>query len=101
MRSLGEFLKNQPKNVGAKGSIVTGSMRTPLKDTTPTLASAGISKKESSVSQAVADLASTNEHVYAESVAGRSTVAGAVGKVWKIGLDFCLHAFWLNAALDA
>ena len=43
-RRLGELLKETPKNVGAKGSKVTGSKRDPVKDTTPTLADAGIDK---------------------------------------------------------
>jgi len=37
-RQMGEFLKTMPKNEGAKGSVVTGSGREPVKDTTPTLA---------------------------------------------------------------
>jgi len=44
---LGEFLKVAPKNVGMKGSVVTSSGREGLKDTTPTFADAGLTKKES------------------------------------------------------
>jgi len=44
-RRLGELLREGPRNVGAKGSKVTGSKREPVKDTTPTLASQGIDKK--------------------------------------------------------
>ena len=48
-RQMGEFLKAMPKNEGAKGSVVTGSVREPVKDTTPTLADIGITKKQSHV----------------------------------------------------
>jgi hypothetical protein len=44
-RQLGEFLKAMPKNEGAKGSVVTGSGRVPVKDETPTLARIGITRK--------------------------------------------------------
>jgi hypothetical protein len=54
LRRLGELLKVTPKNVGAKGSIVTGSVRAPVKDETPTLAD--IDKKTSAVAQKLAHL---------------------------------------------
>ena len=38
-------------NKGAKGSVVTGSERVPVKDERPTLAAVGIDKKLSSRSQ--------------------------------------------------
>ena len=44
---MGEMLKQTEKNTGAKGSVVTGSKREPVKDTAPTLADLGIGKKES------------------------------------------------------
>ena len=53
---LGEMLAVAEKNKGAKGSKVTGNKREPVKDTTPTLASIGLSKKESSQAQALAKL---------------------------------------------
>ena len=40
-----------PKNVGAKGSKVTGSHREPVKDETPTLADLGLTKKVAAVAQ--------------------------------------------------
>ncbi len=45
---LGGYLKASPKNVGAMGSVVTGTARVPVKDTTPTLANLGLTKKQSS-----------------------------------------------------
>ena len=57
-RRLGEMIQAQKKtvglNVGAKGSIVTGTSRGPLKDDRPTLADAGISKNLSSRAQKLA-----------------------------------------------
>lgn len=53
---LGDFLREMEKNKGAKGSKVTGARREPVKDTTPTLESAGITKKESSVAQRLSRL---------------------------------------------
>jgi hypothetical protein len=47
MRLLGEFLKTADKNKGAHGSKVTGTKRVPVKDTAPTLADLGLTKKES------------------------------------------------------
>lgn len=54
LRLLGEALAATPRNEGAKGSIVTGSKRVPVKDETPTLAELGISKKTSSLVKIVA-----------------------------------------------
>lgn len=57
-RRLGEMIEEQKRTVGlnqgAKGSIVTGSERVPVKDERPTLASVGIDKKLSSRAQAIA-----------------------------------------------
>ena len=57
-RRLGELIKAQKETVGlnqgAKGSIVTGSVREPVKDDRPTLADAGIDKKLSSRAQKLA-----------------------------------------------
>ena len=55
-RKMGQMLKETERNVGAKGSIVTGNHREPVKDTTPTLADLGLTKKESSKAQALADI---------------------------------------------
>ena len=46
-RKLGELLEKTPMNVGAKGSLVTGNKRVPVKDTTPTLSDLGLTKRES------------------------------------------------------
>lgn len=53
---LGELLRDIKKNVGAKGSRVTGDGREPVKDDTATLADLGVSKKVSSVAQQLAAL---------------------------------------------
>lgn len=53
---LGEMLKATPKNKGMAGSMVTGSTREPVKDSTPTLADLGIDKKVSMVAQQLASL---------------------------------------------
>ena len=53
---LGELLRGMPKNVGAKGSKVTGSHREPVKDETPTLADLGLTKKVAAVAQQLAAL---------------------------------------------
>lgn len=56
-RRLGELIREQKETVGlnqgAKGSIVTGATREPVKDTRPTLGQVGIDKKLSSRSQAI------------------------------------------------
>ena len=54
-RKLGEILKNTKKNVGAKGSKVTGSKQEPVRDKTPTLSALGIDKKLSSRAQKLAN----------------------------------------------
>lgn len=53
-RQMGEFLKAMPKNVGAKGSKVTGSVKLPVKDPAPTLTDIGITKKQSASTQKLA-----------------------------------------------
>ena len=59
-RRLGEILIEQKAgsglNQGAKGSIVTGTSRVPVKDDRPTLADVGIDKKLSSRAQAIAGI---------------------------------------------
>ncbi len=53
MLALGELIRAQKETVGlnqgAKGSVVTGSERVPVKDDRPTLADAGIGKPASAV----------------------------------------------------
>ncbi len=53
---LGDILRETPKNVGALGSVVTGTDRVPLKDNTPTLADLGLDKKTSARAQTLAAL---------------------------------------------
>lgn len=57
-RRLGELIVQQKETVGlnkgARGSVVTGSIREPVKDDRPTLAQVGIDKKLSSHAQKVA-----------------------------------------------
>jgi hypothetical protein len=55
-RRTGELLKVMPKNVGAKGSKVTGTKQVPLTDCTPTLHDLKISKKDSAAWQQLAAL---------------------------------------------
>ena len=59
-RRLGELIKAQKETVGlnqgAKGSVVTGAGREPVKDERPTLAEASIDKKLSSRAQQLAEL---------------------------------------------
>lgn len=74
---LGEMLKVTPKNVGAKGSVVTGSKREPVKDGTPTLAESGITKKESSAAQTLATIKASGNGLHAEIREGKKTVAQA------------------------
>lgn len=80
-RLLGEFLENQPKNVGAKGSIVTGSRREPVKDRTPTLASVGISKKESASAQLMARIAREAPEKFEAVKTGKVSVSKALREV--------------------
>jgi hypothetical protein len=56
LAQLGMLLKEMPKNKGAKGSIVTGDVREPVKDDTPTLSDLGITKKTSMIAQQLAAL---------------------------------------------
>lgn len=55
-RRLGQLLAKMPKNKGAKGSIVTGSKRVPVKDEAPTLKDMGVDKKLSARSQKIAKI---------------------------------------------
>jgi len=56
LAKLGELLAVMPKNVGAKGSVVSGAGRVPVKDTTATYADLGLSKKTAAVAQQLATL---------------------------------------------
>lgn len=56
LRRLGEMLAASERNKGAKGSVVSGSKRVPVKDDRPTLADLGLDKKTSSLAQKIADL---------------------------------------------
>lgn len=62
-RRLGEMLSEQKvtvgMNQGAKGSVVTGTSREPVKDTRPTLSEVGIDKKLSSRAQKLAAVPSS------------------------------------------
>jgi site-specific DNA-methyltransferase (adenine-specific) len=81
MACLGAFLKATPKNRGAVGSCVSGSRREPVKDDRETLASAGISKKESTAAQALADVQATAPDLFAEIKSRRKRIVDAVRHV--------------------
>ena len=74
-RKLGEILAAMPKNKGMAGSVVTGSTREPVKDTTPTLADLGIDKK---VSARARKLAALPAEQFAAVVAGDVPVSRVV-----------------------
>jgi len=48
---MGEMIAETDLNKGAKGSVVTGTNRVPVKDDRPTLADIGITKNESARAQ--------------------------------------------------
>jgi hypothetical protein len=73
---MGEFLKSEPKNKGAKGSIITGAKRVPLKDNRPRLRDAGISKKESSTAQTLATLKQSRPELHQKVKAGARRPVG-------------------------
>jgi hypothetical protein len=50
------MLEETERSTGALGSIVTGTTRVLVKDTTPTLAELGLTKKKSARAQLLADL---------------------------------------------
>jgi hypothetical protein len=74
---MGVMLRAAEKNKGAKWSKVTGSKREPVKDTAPTLADIGISKKESASAQALADLKEKAPALHEKVKAGETTVSKA------------------------
>lgn len=66
---MGEFLRKTEKNKGAKGlrgGGTRGSQKEPRVATPPTLASAGITKKESSTAQALVKLKEESPDLYEE-----------------------------------
>jgi hypothetical protein len=74
-RKLGEILKATPK---AKGEIYRGSKMTPRENSAPTLEELGLSKKESSVAQKLADLP---EEQFEQVRLGNVTIAKAIAAV--------------------
>lgn len=79
---LGGFLKAGPTNVGAKGSIVTGTKRVPVKDTATTLAQLGLTKKESSASKFLRELADKNPAEY-QTIRGNEKTISGIRRLWK------------------
>jgi site-specific DNA-methyltransferase (adenine-specific) len=81
MTLLGEFLRAAPKNKGAKGNPGGRGARivqSPSGTTqSPTLAEAGISKKESSDAQALADLKENEAILYEDVRSGKMSVPRA------------------------
>lgn len=61
-RQMGAFLATMPKNTGAKGSVVSGSVREPVKDETPTLREIGLTKKQSATAQKLAAIPAEEFH---------------------------------------
>lgn len=78
LRRLGEMLKETDRNQGAKGSVVTGTGRVPVKDETPTLSDLGLDKKTSSIAQKLADLPSEQFEQVRE---GTASIAKAIRAV--------------------
>ena len=80
MTLMGEFLQATPKNKGAAaGGKKDGPRGTYLepRDSNPTLASAGISKKESAEARALADLKKGAPELYEQVRGGQATVSQA------------------------
>jgi N6-adenosine-specific RNA methylase IME4 len=78
-RLLGEFLEQQPKNTGTRSQLKGrdssgGSQVEPPENTTPTLASAGLTKKESSQAQFVAKIATESPEDFEAIKEGKKTV---------------------------
>jgi len=69
LAKLGVMLGPMPKNVGAKGSVVTGTKQVPVRDTTPTLKELGLTKKESAQARQLAALPARER----EAIAARET----------------------------
>jgi N6-adenosine-specific RNA methylase IME4 len=78
LAQLGRMLKETPRNVGAVGSLVTGSKREPLKDDTPTLADLGLDKKTSSLAQKLAALPAEQ---FEQVKAGAASITQAIREV--------------------
>lgn len=89
-RLLGDFLRTQPKNKGANGSLVTGPKREPVKDLTPTLSDVGITKKESSNAQLVSKIAEAEPETYSELLNGQTTIC-EVREASKVRGPACAH----------
>jgi site-specific DNA-methyltransferase (adenine-specific) len=87
MTLMGEFLKAVPKNTGAKGNPGGQGakiVRSPEGTTqTPTLAQAGIGKKESQAAQALADVKEDDPELFEDIRSGKKKVVQAVRNVAK------------------
>lgn len=80
MTLMGEMLRTAPKNQGTKGQLngrtSSGSTKSkPPEATTPTLADSGISKRESSDAQALADIKEKKPELHAQVRAGKAKVS--------------------------
>jgi N6-adenosine-specific RNA methylase IME4 len=71
---LGHYLKNAPKNRGAKGSKVTGTRQVPVRDETPTLADLGLSKNEAAEAMLLDTVKIEDPAKFQEIAAGETTV---------------------------
>jgi site-specific DNA-methyltransferase (adenine-specific) len=81
---LGKMLQEMPKNKGLNGSVVvTGSKREPVKDATPTLADAGLTKKDSARAQKVARIAAAGNGLFEELRSNQKTVAQAEREIQR------------------
>lgn len=88
MTMMGEFLKEAPKNEGAKGS---GSnqykqvVRSQNETAPPTLSDAGISKRESSDAQLLATVKDQSPELYAEVRSGQKKVSHLRAEMKRAG----------------
>lgn len=83
MTLLGEFLKGMPKRgpEHSRGGGTNGSKREPLPDAPPSLADAGIGKKESSDAQALHSIKDAEPDLYEQVRDGETTIPKARSEV--------------------
>ncbi len=80
---FGEHWKPAAKNKGAKGSVVTGRVRRPVKDDTPTLDDLGMTKDKASESLVLADIKKSDPETFKAIKTGKTTISKAKRAVKK------------------